>query len=57
MPLRDQQLERKLQQQLDKLERTNDAVGPTIVRHRLSELIVQMRNILRDFNQAKYEGQ
>jgi hypothetical protein len=51
--LRDRQLESKLFKQLDQLERTVDYIGPTPLRHRLSELIVEMRREIWTFDQFK----
>ena len=42
MGLRDQKFEETILQKLENLERTIDAVEPTPVRHKLSELIIAM---------------
>ena len=55
MALTDKHLEAKLLKQLLKLELLNDAVGPTALRHRLSDLIVQTRRTLKSFDQEEYE--
>lgn len=54
MGLSDKQMETKIFEALSKLERTIDAVGPTPVRHRLSELIVEMRETIWGFDQEGY---
>ena len=56
MPLLDKHLEKKIHASLTKLEIQIDAVGPTPVRHKLSELIVEMRRTLWDFDQEKCES-
>lgn len=54
--LRDLDLQHKLLTHLNNLEVSCDAIGPTPLRHRLSELIVQMRAAIWAFDQATYES-
>ena len=51
--LKDKPLEDRIFKQLRTLEETIDRVGPTPLRHRLSELIVQMRAEIWAFDQSK----
>lgn len=50
--LNDRALEASILHQLQKLEETCDQVGPTTLRHKLSELIVQMRAEIWAFDQS-----
>lgn len=54
--LHDKQLEKLLNKQIDNLERKIDWIGPTPLRHKMSEQAVGMRLTLRDFDQNAYEG-
>lgn len=51
--LYDKELEDALFAKLHSLEVSVDAVGPTPLRHKLSELIVQMRTEIWAFDQSK----
>lgn len=51
--LSDTKLEASLFRQLHHLELSVDSIAPTPLRHRLSELIVQMRAEIWSFDQAK----
>lgn len=53
--IHDKLLEKKLLEYLKKLERLNDEVGPTPLRHKLSEKIVEMRMAIRNFDQEAYD--
>lgn len=52
MSLKDQILEQYINNKLTDLEKTIDSIAPTPVRHRLSELIVEMRRTMKDFDQS-----
>lgn len=54
--IRDKVLEKKILRKLLELEILNDSIGPTPLRHMLSELIVQTRLTLIKFNQADWEA-
>lgn len=56
MGLYDKALEKRILAQLQKLELLNDSVGPTPLRHALSELIVGARLAIRNFDQTEYEN-
>ena len=56
MGLRDQKFEKTILQKLENLERTIDAVELTPVRHKLSELIIAMRETLWGFDQEAYKN-
>ena len=56
MGLRDQKSEKTILQKLENLERTIDAVKPTPVRHKLSELIIAMRKTVWGFDEKAYEN-
>jgi hypothetical protein len=51
--LKDRTLEANLFDRLKTLEETVDCIGPTPLRHRLSELIVKMRTEIWAFDQFK----
>ena len=53
--LHDTRLEREIFSKLAVLERTIDAIGPTPLRHKLSELIVEMRYEIWSFDQVTFE--
>lgn len=53
--LKDKRLEKQLLNTLSKLERLNDSVGPTPVRHALSNHIVLMRCVIWNFDPKRYE--
>ena len=55
MALKDKKLERIITETLYVLERQIDAIGPTPLRHKLSELVVEARMQLRSFDQADFE--
>lgn len=55
MPLNDKDLDKKLHKMIDKLERLVDEIGPTPLRHLLSEHVVAMRMAIRRFDQATYD--
>lgn len=51
--LKDKNLQDALFAKLQSLELSVDAIGPTPLRHKLSELIVQMRTEIWAFDQSK----
>lgn len=51
--LKDKNLQDAIFSQLNSLERLVDKVGPTPLRHKLSELIVQMRTEIWAFDQSR----
>lgn len=51
--LNDKRLEKSLFDQLVRLEMTIDSVGPTPLRHELSEKLVQMRAAIWAFDQSQ----
>jgi hypothetical protein len=55
MGINDKELEHRLFKSLKRLEKKVDNIGPTPVRHKLSELIVEMRKVLSEFDQEEYE--
>lgn len=54
--LQDRALEKQLFDILYRLEDRVDYIGPTPLRHKLSELLVQMRTEIWKFDQQKWEG-
>ena len=55
MSIHDRDLEQSLLSELGVLERLIDYVGPTPLRHRMNELIVDARVTLLNFDQDDYE--
>lgn len=55
MSLHDKKLELNLLRLIQNLEHKIDCVGPTPLRHKLSELAVEMRLQIRQFDQDEYE--
>ena len=51
MSLQDKALEKKLFKKLDELERLNDAIGPTTLRHEISFNIVLIRRLIENFKE------
>lgn len=51
--LKDKDLQDALFAKIQSLELSVDAIGPTPLRHKLSELIVQMRTEIWAFDQSK----
>lgn len=54
--LNDRALEGEIFLQIAALERTIDSIGPTPLRHSLSESIVEMRRKIWAFDQSKWEN-
>lgn len=53
--IHDKNLEHSLNQMIDALERKIDNIGPTRLRHNMSEQVVNLRITLKTFNQDDYE--